>query len=797
MADQILRSGFRFYQSANADAESIKEGFIIRQNEYEIIIGDIRRNNMEGSIQHYLLLGRRGSGKSTLLKRIQVEIETDEELRGKYIAINPAEEQANIYRLSDFWNEILQELEYAGIEVSFPEWEDDAQSYSQKLAAAVHEAIHKSGKKVILLLDNIDRIFENLRDGASMLREYLLNFDDLKIIGGSTRMTEHFWRYDLPFYEFFRVIRLEPLSSEEVKKLLLYWGDKLGEDALKEFVQKKTGQLETIRILTDGLPRTLQFFVNILLTQGPETGYEYLRLIMDQVTPLYQERLNTLPPSQRKIVLQMAFLWEAAGSKEIAEASHMDNKVISAQMKQLVDKGLVDRIETDNKNHLYRLSERFFNLWLIFTQGSPHEKRKARCLTIFLENFYSPDELRGLASAHLKRLHLGELHPNKLALITKAIAQSKYISSAERDELIKRTIALKNIDHDLKRQLPLLTNEINEKIIVLVDKKDWINALKMANGIEQDDDAKWFMLGYIYNEKGDFGGAEKYYKMASENGDSIALLQLAIIYKHQKKLDDAEKHYLMAIENGNNRALLNIGYFYEGLERFNEAEEYYKLGIKKGEKDCMLFLGVLYEDQKRFSEAEKYYKMAYEKGCKDGSFFLGAYYNEQGKINEAEHYYLLSINEQGDAAAMISLAILYYSENIKKAEAKELVYRNKETLLRIVIDLWSGEVNKATIKLRELIFDSAFDIFNKYFQQTLLDFLVHHQSNFILSLFLDEQFGGELKGNYQPFYYAASILAGKDKNIALKIPPELTETVNKLVEDIMETQEFYYGKPTA
>ncbi len=134
-------------------------------------------------------------------------------------------------------------------------------------------------------------------------------------------MTEYFWSYNQPFYEFFRVLQLQPLDSAEVKTLLLNWAEKLQIPKLKQFVEKRPGQLETIRILTDGLPRTLQFFVSILLTHDEETGYDYLQLLMDKVTPLYQERLNYLPPSQRRIVLQMAFSWDAVGAKELAQAA--------------------------------------------------------------------------------------------------------------------------------------------------------------------------------------------------------------------------------------------------------------------------------------------------------------------------------------------------------------------------------------------------------------------------------------------------------------------------------------------
>src|SRR5436190_10794308 len=91
------------YQSANSDNASIKNNFVVRQAEFEIIISDLKNKTAKDPLQHELVLGRRGSGKSTLLKRIQVEVEENEKLQKKYIAINLPEEQAGIYRLFDLW----------------------------------------------------------------------------------------------------------------------------------------------------------------------------------------------------------------------------------------------------------------------------------------------------------------------------------------------------------------------------------------------------------------------------------------------------------------------------------------------------------------------------------------------------------------------------------------------------------------------------------------------------------------------------------------------------------------------
>src|SRR5215813_5092315 len=133
-ADQY---NFSFYQNANADADAVKAGFLARQYEYGVIFDDLTKNPGQRSVQHYLLLGRRGSGKSTLLRRLQAEIDRNEDLAKSYLAINLAEEQANIYRLFDLLEEIVRELESRGVEVGWPE-EKDAELYTQKLFSIVH-----------------------------------------------------------------------------------------------------------------------------------------------------------------------------------------------------------------------------------------------------------------------------------------------------------------------------------------------------------------------------------------------------------------------------------------------------------------------------------------------------------------------------------------------------------------------------------------------------------------------------------------------------------------------------------
>jgi DNA-binding transcriptional regulator GbsR (MarR family) len=237
-----------------------------------------------------------------------------------------------------------------------------------------------------------------------------------------------------------------------------------------------------------------------------------------------------LPPAQRKIVLQLAFLWEGVGAKEIADATKMDSKLISAQLKQLIEKGIADRIQTKNKNNLYRLSERFFNLWLIFTQGSPREKRKAKYLTVFLENFYDAQEISRMAAEHLQTLKEGKANANKAALMTKALAQSRHISTHMRDELIVSTLALRDMAEELRHQLPYTFGQIRHEIDAALAKKDYDTAMRIARSIEHDDGYREFQLGFIQFSASNFHEAEKYFQAANRHNIPLSGSLLATTY---------------------------------------------------------------------------------------------------------------------------------------------------------------------------------------------------------------------------------------------------------------------------
>ncbi|WP_276966919.1 tetratricopeptide repeat protein [Chryseobacterium sp.] len=661
------------YQSANSDFESIKRNFIIREAEFIIITQSLLNKDSNDPLQHELILGRRGSGKSTLLKRIEIEITENKKLSKKYIPINLAEEQAGIYRLFDLWEQVIEELQHQlKIIQNKKDFEDfeTAQDYTRHLYDLIHTICIKNKKRIVLLLDNFDRIVENFTDDGNLLRETLINYNDIEIIAGSTRMDEHFWKYDMPFYEFFRKHKLEALSREEMLLLLNHWAKSLDITELKDFIKNNPGKLENIRILTDGLPRTLQFFIQIVLQNSQAYGYDYLKKIMDHVTPLYQERLNHLPPQLRKIVLEMSFIWEACTTKQLVEKTRMESKLISANLKTLVQKGIVDKIETSKKNHLYRISERFFNMWLIFTQGNPEQKRKAKCLSVFLENWYDYQDFKTLAENHISQLREKKINFNEAIILSKALSQAKYISLEQRDLILDLTETInENKIKDTLIHLPKKAKEILNEIIETLEKRDYKKSIKLISSIENEEDGlKFYLLGVLYSEENSYIDAEKYYLLAIEKGENKAINDLATLYKKQNKPELAEKYYLLAIENKEYRALNNLAILYRNQNKLELAEKYYLQAIEKGEKKALNNLAVLYKNQNKLELAEKYYLQAIAGGSDNAIFNLANLYKKQKRYSDAETYYLKAI-KKGNNDAIINLANLYYvQKNYLKTE---------------------------------------------------------------------------------------------------------------------------------
>ena len=573
---------FPKYQSANLSNEEIIDNFVVRTKEFEKVMDDIRTTEPGTSFQHYIFVGRRGAGKSTLLRRIQAEVSTQPKLTERFIITNLGEEQTGVYQLYDLWDYVIRDLQaksYSIPTLDWQEYQNDLTEYTKQLYYQIHDCLEKAGKQLILLIDNIDRLFRNIGKDANLLREQLMNFNDVRIIGGSTVMSEQFWKYNMPFYQFFSLRRLEPLTIEEVEALLAHWAEIRKLPEIGDLSRFHAGKIQTIRMLTDGTPRTMQLFVDMLLDRPLQKGFEYLKNILDQATPIYQERLGNLTPQQQKIVTELSFFWEATSVEDLIPVCKMEGKTISAQLGKLAKEGVVEKLKGEKRHLLYRLEERFFNLWLLMTQGGPKQRRKVKYLTIFLENWYNEDELKWLFGEFMEQLETGELKPEYIASMTKAFAHSRVLTANERDELLKKVLGLSEMKKEWLEQLPATSKVIFRNVLECIENHEYQQAIINLANLEQEHPNKALLLSFLYSVIGDTREGLLYWKRAINTmpkGFSFSKIGYMLIGLGLR--EDAEKYLLQDLKNETVLSDREIPKLYSSL-----AWNYYELG-KNAEK---------------------------------------------------------------------------------------------------------------------------------------------------------------------------------------------------------------------
>ena len=89
---------------------------------------------------------------------------------------------------------------------------------------------------------------------------------------------------------------------------------------------------------------------------------------------------------------------------------------------------------------------------------------------------------------------------------------------------------------------------------------------------------------------------------------------------------------------GNIKDQVNQGNFYYEEGNYDMAEKYWKIASDQGDLEAQNNLGILYEEQKKYDLAEKYYKMAADEGLKDAQYNLGLFYSDQGKKELSKKY---------------------------------------------------------------------------------------------------------------------------------------------------------------
>ena len=82
-------------------------------------------------------------------------------------------------------------------------------------------------------------------------------------------------------------------------------------------------------------------------------------------------------------------------------------------------------------------------------------------------------------------------------------------------------------------------------------------------------------LGTYYHHLDDDENMKKYYLLAIEKNNIIAMNNLGNYYNHIKNYDEMIKYYLLACDNHNWNAMIKLGNYYKNINNYKKMKKYY------------------------------------------------------------------------------------------------------------------------------------------------------------------------------------------------------------------------------
>ncbi|MEO8148515.1 MAG: ATP-binding protein [Bacteroidia bacterium] len=723
------------YNSSHKTKEQLLNEFVVRTKQFELLYKDIRTSKMEHPEQNYLIIGPRGSGKTTLVHRLKYAIEEDRKLNRWLLPVLLTEEQYQISQLLNLWETIADSLEqefgFIGLNTAFQKHLHEKNA-EKKCYDELLKALQKNKKKIVLFLENIGDFLRKLDDiEVKRFREVLTNHSEIRVIGTSSLALESLFDYNYPLLEFFKTVYLEGLSQQEVETVLL----KLSElnnstEKIKNIIEKEPHRITILRQLTGGVPRTVVLLFEILSDDKTGDSINDLKLLVDRVTPLFKARMEELPLGMQKIVDAVAKFWDAVSVKDLSEKLRMESKVVSAQLRQLEKNQVILKKTTNTKNHLYQLSERFFNIWYLMRYGREGDKTKVIWLVKFFESWYSKNELELHVKIFTHNLEKGIYNHDAAGLTGSAFLSSGIVSPEIKFEMLET----------MKKSLP---KEISKNLTM--EEKDLLSLFEKNIANE-----KWEEAIKIYKEIKDPRFAYRYL-------GGIMFLRIKQFKKglteFEKALNDKELNYWRLFDKAIIRGIWDCLQGYKGR---NFAMKYFTNEIKNDRKGFAIVLAEIFEKGKDFTNAEKFYKKAL--------------------IEKYE-------------GSSLSLAWIYYIQNKNKVGAKKLMKEIDESenlfypihyLQYAIILVWLDNYENSLNKFHEYLVDS--DGVDWDTVSVLIESLLY-KKQFNTTLNVLKQYG--LIEKFKPLYYATLYhLQDEYPNEYLKMGDELKETVNDILKNI-------------
>ena len=674
------KEGIKLYNAQRTSSEMLKNNFVIRLNEYGKIWKAISNTKMINPEQHYIVQAVSGSGKTTLLNRLALQVKNDRSTSKWLIPIVFKEEEYSITSLFTLWERVCEELQ-ENHGSNFKELLEKVQTQvtrdHKQAIDELNASLSNAKKKVIIFIDNIVELISNFTvSEQDDLRKILITNNNIRLIGGATRELEGFHHNGKSSNRIFNVVPLEGLNKEEsitlLKRLSEYKG-KAEQEQLNYLLINEPEKIESIRRLTDGIPRIMSILFNILMDGPKGPTFELLEETMDQATPLYKHRMRNLSKQQKLIVNAIALNWDAISTKEIANATYLPSKQISAQLSQLEKQQLIKKIPTNTKNHLYALRERFFNIWYLMSYGNNKSREKMLWLTRFFETWCSDLDQKREATKLIEQAGKS-IHPQASLMVANALTCSNFLEPETKSFLFSKITEALQLTESGKQNVPVSSGDIKEEDStektgsLFGDFFNTIGKIKqdsveiITELLDRKNNQAKTMLQELHNESLTKNTELSLKEAPSEYNNVI----LGTFYCESERYEEALS--LLTPYQGNNAtvsALLSNVYYH--ISEYMLSEQYAKKAINLGNNNALLELAFSLLYQQQYQDTINTFNQLLDSfphiNAASIHCMIGITHKEAGDFELAEASFLKSFNlAPHDKIPYVELADLYMKQ---------------------------------------------------------------------------------------------------------------------------------------
>ena len=502
------------------------------------------------------------------------------------------EESRRVGDLADFWLEALRQWEHAANDPC-----DRAQQLLDKADANIEDAarndflekVDRSGRRALLLVDNLNDLLSSIHDPEPLhrLRAFLMDDSRVMVLGTATRYFDQITDLDQPFYDFFRVFDLRPLTLEEMKTSLLALAEARGDKSIPKTLEERAGTIQGLYILTGGNPRLIKTFYR-LLTEGLRGDIRTdLERLLDEFTPYFKAVVDALPVQQQRIFDAVALAWDPVEVASVSRITRLPSNQISAQLRALGKAGLISEAASHPKRKTYLLADRFSNIHYLMRHGRAARNRFD--WFVALVRLVFPDtQAETLARLARQTAECGEegrrdakdlLH-SALAHAESAESRRQLLHATFRESWDTETLASLSNWLDLTE-----AKEHMPEVEVVAFCGQMPRELRKKLGYKPADARWWFSLASALEDKQAWSRAEAAYRKAVELDPNFAPawgLLAVLLDSHLSQTIEAAEFLRKAVEIDPRESSyrITLGLVLHTLGRYAEAEAAVRGAIK-------------------------------------------------------------------------------------------------------------------------------------------------------------------------------------------------------------------------